>query len=289
MTWYTIAAVIVYFVDRIIRIIWGAFPMKTIQLRYKDGDIIQVVFAKHSIARLLKLHRVGQYMFVNFPTLSPLEWHPFSISSGPDEKTVEIHIKGLGDHTNRVVAAAQQKASMWVRTDGPYGNLKLNYRRYPVCFLAAGGIGVTPVIGILKDIYRHGELDPMAKKRHVSLVEKVYFIWTVQNMQQYAWFTEEIKYFLDASRKGNSVPDLEVHIFVTKGDAMESSAEQGTFHKGRPNFFGIFGKLVKDHIGKASIVFTCGPRRLVNDCWDAVSEQQRDGAVIKFHHETFEF
>jgi len=86
-------------------------------------------------------------------------------------------------------------------------------------------------------------------------------------------------------KKGNSLPDFEVHVFVTKGD-VDSDA---SVHKGRPDFFDIFGKLVKDHPEKASIVFTCGPRKLVNNCWDAVSEQQRDGAVIHFHHETFEF
>jgi len=287
---YCIAGVIIYVLDRVIRIVWGAFPMKTLKVNYKEGDLVQIVFSKHYMARWLKLHRVGQYMFINFPTLSALEWHPFSISSGPDEKTVEIHIKGLGDHTRKIVAAAKERASLWIRSDGPYGNLKLNYRRFPVFFLAAGGIGVTPVIGILKDIYRHGDLDTMARKRHKSLVEKVYFIWTLQNTQQYAWFSEEIKYFLDASKKGNSLPDLEVHVFVTKGDVPASNNPlQGQFHQGRPDFAGIFNKLVRDFSEKASIVFTCGPRRLVNDCWDAVSDQQRDGAVIHFHHETFEF
>jgi predicted ferric reductase len=288
---YCIAAVIIYFLDRFIRILWGALPMRTLKLNYKEGDIVQIVFEKNIIARWLKLFKVGQYVFLNFPTLSPLEWHPFSVSSGPDEKTLEVHIKGLGDHTKQIVSAAKVKASMWVRVDGPYGNLKLNYRRFPVFLLAAGGIGVTPVVGILKDIYRFGELDPMAKKRHKSLVEKVYFIWTVQNMQQFAWFSEEIKYFLEAAKKGNSLPDLEVHIFVTKGEVEgpHATADHGTFHKGRPDFEGIFAKLCNDFKEKAFITFTCGPRRLVNDCWDAVTDQQRQGAIIHFHHETFEF
>jgi len=287
---YTIIAVVLYVIDRIVRIVWGAFPMKTIKITYKEGDIVQVVFGKHYVARWLKLHKVGQYMFINFPTLSPLEWHPFSVSSGPDEATCEIHIKALGDMTTKLVEGAKLKSSMWIRTDGPYGNLKLNYRRFPVFVLAAGGIGVTPVVSILKDIYRYGTLDPLARKRHKSLVQKVYFIWTIQNLEQYAWFSEEIKYFLDAAKKGNSLPDLEVHVFVTKVKELpDSGSSRCTFHNGRPDFFPIFIKLNADHSDKASIVFTCGPRRLVNDCWDAVSERQKEGAVIHFHHETFEF
>jgi len=286
MVVYTIIALVIYVLDRVIRIVYGALPMKTIKLKSKPGDITQIVFGKHFVARQLGLHKVGQYMFVNFPTIDPLEWHPFSVSSGPDETTVEIHIKGLGDHTRKLVNVAKEKEAIWIRSDGPYGNLKINYRRFPVFLLAAGGIGVTPVIGILKDIYRYGELDVKAKPRHKSLVEKVYFVWTVQNIQQYSWFSEEIKWFVEAGKKGNSLPDFEVHVFVTKGDVDVSNT---SVHKGRPDFFDIFGKLVKDHPEKAAIVFACGPRKLVNNCWDSVSEQQREGAVIHFHHETFEF
>ena len=30
-------------------------------------------------------HTVGQYCFVNIPSISVLEWHPFTISSAPDD------------------------------------------------------------------------------------------------------------------------------------------------------------------------------------------------------------
>jgi hypothetical protein len=32
-------------------------------------------------------------MFINFPSVSLMEWHPFSLSSGPNEEFCEIHIK----------------------------------------------------------------------------------------------------------------------------------------------------------------------------------------------------
>lgn len=286
MATYTIVAVVIYVLDRVIRIIWGAFPMKTIEIKYKEGDIIQVRFGKHMMARLLNLHKVGQYMFLNFPTISPLEWHPYSVSSGPDEKYVEVHIKALGDHTRKLVESAKGKESMWIRTDGPYGNHKINYRRFPILVLAAGGIGVTPTIGMLKDVFRFGDLDPRSKARHKSVIEKVYFIWVVQNMEQFGWFSEEIKWCLEASKKGNGLPDLEVQIYVTKSEG----ELQGFFIKGRPDMFNIFSKIVADYPERPSTVFTCGPRKLVNNCWDATTAQrQNNGASIHFHHETFEF
>jgi len=286
MAYYTIAMAVIYILDKVIRIVWGAFPMKTVTLHQKDGDIIQVKFSKHIVARMLKLHIVGQYMFVNFPTIDPLEWHPYSVSSGPDEKYVEIHIKGLGDHTRKLINRAKGKQSMWIRTDGPYGNQKINHRRFPVLMLVAGGIGVTPTIGILKDVFRYGELDTSAKVRHKSITEKVFFIWVVQSMEQYSWFSQEIQWCFDASKKGNGLPDLEVQIYVTKTDEENLN---GFFIKGRPDMFSIFDRILGKYPDRASTVFTCGPRKMVNSCWDAASEQRRKGAYIHFHHETFEF
>ena len=37
--------------------------------------------------------------------------------------------------------------------EGPYGVHDFNYRRYPALMLVGGGVGITPVIGMLKDIY----------------------------------------------------------------------------------------------------------------------------------------
>jgi len=43
-------------------------------------------------------------MFVNFPSIDPLQWHPFSISSSPEEDEVEFHIRGLGNWTKKLVS-----------------------------------------------------------------------------------------------------------------------------------------------------------------------------------------
>jgi hypothetical protein len=64
----------------------------------------------------------------------------------------------LGDFTGKLYARAQSavalKQKLWLRVDGPYGKFSLNHNRYPVVVLVAGGVGVTPSIACLKDVYR---------------------------------------------------------------------------------------------------------------------------------------
>lgn len=108
-------------------------------------SIVQVRFPKNPLTRLFDMHQVGQYYFVNFPALSLTEWHPFSVSSGPREDGVELHIRNLGDHTSRIVALAKErtgtKRKTWICIDGPYGVLGMNFRRcvydsvYPLSIL----------------------------------------------------------------------------------------------------------------------------------------------------------
>jgi hypothetical protein len=76
--------------------IWGTLPTRTTMLAVKDAEegVVQIRFKKHKLATRLKLHKVAQYYFINIPAVSLLEWHPFSASSGPDELTTELHIKG---------------------------------------------------------------------------------------------------------------------------------------------------------------------------------------------------
>jgi len=285
MLTYTIAVAVLYLLDRLIRVMWGFWPQKTVHLRYKEGDIIQVVFKKHFMARLLNLHRVGQYMFLNFPTISVTEWHPFSISSGPEEQIVEVHIKALGDHTRQLVDSAKERGSLWVRCDGPYGNHRINFRRFHVLVLVAGGIGVTPVMGFVKDVYRFGQIDPKAK-RPASVLQRVIMVWTVQNYEQYMWFGEELKTCLQNSRSLPDMPSFDLRVHITK-DA--GGHNEPFFYSGRPAMDDVFDEIVANYKGKASTVFTCGPRQMVNDCWDATNDRKRSGHAFHFHHETFEF
>lgn len=46
---------------------------------------------------------VGQYVFLNCPAISRLEWHPFTMTSAPEEDFFSVHIRLAGDWTEKLI------------------------------------------------------------------------------------------------------------------------------------------------------------------------------------------
>ena len=94
----------------------------------------------------------GQFLYVRVSNHEvPGDEHPFTISSSPTEEScVAITIKQLGDFSNKV---HKIKIGDSAYIDGSYGSFsylkKNNINK--LCFLA-GGIGITPFLGMLRYI-----------------------------------------------------------------------------------------------------------------------------------------
>lgn len=72
-----------------------------------------------------------------------MEAHPYSLTSGPSDDFYEVHVRGLGYYTNRLIARAYRKGTtrLWASVEGPYGNMDLAYADNTVLQFVAGGIG----------------------------------------------------------------------------------------------------------------------------------------------------
>jgi len=280
-----------YLLDKLLRILMTGWSHRCVEFNVKSKGIVQVRFPKSCFSQVFGMHKVGQYYFVNFPELSHLEWHPFSVSSGPREDAVELHIRDLGDHTHEIVALAEKRAKTdiptYIRSDGPYGLHDFNFRRYPVVMLVGGGVGITPVIGMLKDVYNVGSYGNI-EKHHVirHAIETVYAVWVMRYEEDYLCFEKELMECMRKAQTSEAYPDLVVWVYVSRAKTADM---RPPLIKGRPKFERMFQEVTREHPDGSGLVFACGPGAMVNQLWDNCIQLTIKGHRFDFHHETFEF
>jgi predicted ferric reductase len=247
---------------------------------------IKILFKKHWAAK----YKIGQYVFLNFPQLSLLEWHPFTLASGPNEPFCEVLIKSLGDHTKKLLEKAKANKSLWIRVDGPYGKWPFNFARYNTAVLIAGGVGVTPSMALIRHIYHinrvTNEVDPY--------LQDVFLLWACKNEREFKWYRRTLEEAMKRSAQNpDTMPKLHIFVHITQPNV---SWDFPIYVKPeRPEMSKVFDQIeqiVTLKCGKngfrASVV-ACGPAAMVNSAWDQTNKRTRNQIRYDFHHETFEF
>ncbi|XP_010261399.1 PREDICTED: respiratory burst oxidase homolog protein A [Nelumbo nucifera] len=169
-TWmYLAVPVLLYAGERILRFFRsGFYSVRLLKVTIYPGNVLALQMSKPAQFQ----YKSGQYMFVQCPAVSSFEWHPFSITSAPDDDYLSIHIRQLGDWTKEIKRVFSEVCEPPVAgrsgllradettkknfpkllIDGPYGAPAQDYCKYDVLLLVGLGIGATPCISILKDL-----------------------------------------------------------------------------------------------------------------------------------------
>jgi predicted ferric reductase len=107
-------------------------------------------------------YKAGQFAWLNIGRgVFSLNENPFSISSAPSAgRDVEFIIKELGDFT-RTIGRITPGSRAWL--DAPHGHLtREGHDTAPGIALIAGGVGIAPLLGILRDLAATGDTRPTA-------------------------------------------------------------------------------------------------------------------------------
>jgi len=147
-----------------------------------DGEGIRELVIEPVNGKGLK-YAAGQFIWVDFgrrPT--PLGDHPYSLASSPREgPDLRLLIKARGDFSG---AAASIAPGTPAYVDGPHGDFFIEGRDVDAIALIAGGIGIAPIAGILRDLAHAGDrrkiallygarnLERMAGREAIAAVER---------------------------------------------------------------------------------------------------------------------
>ncbi|KAJ7261404.1 NADPH oxidase [Mycena haematopus] len=238
--------------------------------------------------------RAGQYIFINCPEISYFQWHPFTLTSAPEEDYISVHIRVEGDFTTAFAKALgcdfggkgekDKKGDVAggkvigtntnppvnrtlprVMVDGPFGTSSEEFLDYETVLLVGAGIGVTPFASILKNIwYRMNNFNHSKPTR----LSKVYFTWVIRDFGTAEWFHS----LLHAIEEQDTQNRIEINIYLTakiKEDDMNNiimsvprnaiTSLRAPTHFGRPNWDKIFSSIVEKHPESDVGVFFCGP------------------------------
>jgi len=311
---WTLWGGIIYFFERVLREVRSRQSTRITKVIAHPSKAIEIQFEKPSFS-----YKAGQYLFLNVPDISSFQWHPFTITSAPDDPYVSLHIRQVGDFTNELgeILGCQgassgenkldfNKALPLIRVDGSYGAPAEDVFNNEIAILIGCGIGVTPFASILKNIfYQH-------KFKRPSKLRRVEFFWICRETGSFEWFQSLLK-MLESSQLEEGF--LKVHIYLTSklrestiqniiiNDVSNSydpltDLESRTCY-GRPNFSYIFNQLTKaietgkylpgkeknlmTNVG----VYYCGPTPLAKSLKYECKLANVDGINFRFHKEHF--
>ena len=168
----------------------------------------------------------GQFVFVNFKSKSiSKEAHPYSITSCPEEDTLKITVKNLGDYTGRFHLL--QKGDL-AYLEGPFGHFSME--RFPNKFQLwiAGGVGITPFLSMAQSL-KDDTLDvylyySVLDKKGLIEAEKLQNIAHKNPAFHVVFFLFNEKGLLTAEILKKEVPNLEKReIFICGPGKMMSS------------------------------------------------------------------
>ncbi len=225
-------------------------------------------------------HRAGDYVFLRIPEIAKHEWHPFTVSSAPENETLTVHVRTLGNWTTALRTRVERDeatpggAQLVAFVDGPYGSPSAHIERSRHAVFIGAGIGVTPFAAVLESLVRR------ETSAHPSKLEKVHFFWLNKDQYSFEWFASLLKELEKIDEKAL----LDIHLCMTAGRtgatalALEVAREilhasgrsdiitglRTHTHMGHPDWEKMLGAIKVQHAPNKVDVYFCGPVGLAN-------------------------
>jgi len=126
----------------------------------------------------------GQFVWLNIGH-SPFSMaeNPFSIASAPAQSDhLSFVIKEVGDFTRKI---GEVKAGTRCYLDGPHGHLVIPGGEAPGIALIAGGVGIAPVLSILRQLRHEGDERPIVLLYGNRVHEQIVYADELSEMQDH--------------------------------------------------------------------------------------------------------
>ncbi|KAL3381400.1 hypothetical protein AABB24_001484 [Solanum stoloniferum] len=142
-----------FLIDRYLRFLQSKQKVRLISARVLTCETLELNFSKISGLE----YSPTSIMFLNVPSISKLQWHPFTVTSNSnlESDTISVVIKCEGSWTKKLYSVMSLPSSVNridVSVEGPYGPASTHFLRHDTLVLISGGSGITPFISIIREL-----------------------------------------------------------------------------------------------------------------------------------------
>ncbi|KAK1392771.1 Ferric reduction oxidase 4 [Heracleum sosnowskyi] len=143
--------IFLFLIDRYLRYLQSRDNAMLISARLLPCDTIELNFCKSPGLD----YKPTSIMSVNVPSISKLQWHPFTITSNSnlEPNTLSIVIKTEGRWSQKLYRELSSPLDhLDISVEGPYGPTSSHFLRREALVMISGGSGITPFISIIREV-----------------------------------------------------------------------------------------------------------------------------------------
>ena len=193
----------------------------------------------------------GQMLWLNCPSISRLQWHPFSVLSSTG-KEIALLVHETGDWTRalcRALNSHQSNRDLALYADGPYYSVADEYERHEQVILVSAGIGCIPFASVLEHLARVPEC---------RQPRTLYTVWVLRYHHQIRWISAQLK--RAKALFGNRIY---IRVYLTKDDVGRFWYDyMDAIEPGRPHFPDLLSVQPRN---RTYGVFICGAKPMMNE------------------------
>lgn len=302
-------------IERLVRMVARSQPTTLVGAEILPSGVTRLDIARpRSFA-----YQPGDYVFLRIPAIARHEWHPFTLTSAPeDPHRISVHVRRLGNWTAALFDymappgtepppggprirrrkalppyPSRTIAGLPVHIDGPYGTPSSALLQCRHAVMIGAGIGVTPFASLLQSIHMRRRA-----AGSTDVVEKVHFVWLSRDQYAFEWFTELLSRL--EAEGGDDLFDIHIYLTGARTDMVGGTLDlaravlydhtlsdvvtglRARTHFGRPDFDALLGQFSAVRGLPQPDVFLCGPPGLARSV-GAVCEARG----LRFRHERF--
>ncbi|NXR04058.1 NOX5 oxidase, partial [Sagittarius serpentarius] len=224
--WFAVPGCL-FALEKVVGLVWRrAGGLRIVEVNLLPSKVTHLVIERPRFFH----YKPGDYVYLNIPAIAAYEWHPFTISSAPEQpETLWLHIRSLGQWTNKLYeyfqrpewpsvepkplsrSLREKRCRRWAQVgadgaqlsadaecyiDGPYGTPTRRIFTSEHAVLIGAGIGITPFASILQSImYRYRRRKQSCPSCHYSWCQDLGDEEMTLRKVDFIWINRDQKHF----------------------------------------------------------------------------------------------